>query len=210
MTGDPLADAAAAALRGELVVLPTDTVYGMGTRPDEPSATERVFEAKRRPRNLELPVLVPSVAFARDVARFDDVAERLAERCWPGALTLVLPRAADSRGWYLGGDGATIGVRVPAHPLTRAVLAAAGPLAVTSANRSGEATPSTCEGLRLVFGDTVAVYLCEEAPLVGRSSTVLDLAHGEPRILRHGGVAASVIAQVLPGGGALLDSRPTS
>ena len=68
-------------------------------------------------------MLVPSVAFARDVARFDDVAERLAERCWPGALTLVLPRAADSRGWDLGGDGATIGVRVPAHPLARAVLA---------------------------------------------------------------------------------------
>lgn len=210
MSGDPVADAAAAALRGELVVLPTDTVYGIGTRPDDPSATGRIFEAKHRSRDLELPVLVPSAATARDLAAFDEVAERLTERCWPGALTIVLPRADASRRWDLGGDGATIGVRMPAHPLTREVLAAAGPLAVTSANRSGEAPPSTCEGLRRIFGGMVAVYLCEDAPLVGPPSTVLDLAHGAPRILRRGGVEPSVIARILPVGEALLDSRPTS
>lgn len=210
MTSDPVADAAAAALRGELVILPTDTVYGVGTRPDDPSATARLFEAKQRPRDLELPVLVPSTAFARDVAVFDDAAARLAEECWPGALTIVLPRADDSRSWDLGGDRATVGVRVPAHPLTRAVLAAAGPLAVTSANRSGDPPPTTCDELRRIFGDAVAVYLCEEEPLEGMPSTVLDLAHGEPRILRRGAVGASAIARLLPHGEALLDSRPSS
>lgn len=209
MTADPVTDAAAAALRGELVIMPTDTVYGICTRPDDLSATARLFEAKQRPRDLELPVLVPSAAFARDLAVFDEAAERLAEACWPGALTLVLPRADDSRPWDLGGDPTTVGVRVPAHPLARAVLAAAGPLAATSANRSGEPPPATCEGLRRTFGDAVAVYLCEEDPLEGAPSTVLDLAHGEPRILRHGAVGASAIVRLLPDGAALLDSRPS-
>jgi tRNA threonylcarbamoyl adenosine modification protein (Sua5/YciO/YrdC/YwlC family) len=210
VTGERVAEAAAAALRGELVVLPTDTVYGIGTRPDDPTATGRIFEAKRRPRDLELPVLVASAVDARELAAFDEVAEQLAERWWPGALTIVLPRTDASRHWDLGGDGTTIGVRMPAHPLTLGVLEAAGPLAVTSANRSGEAPPSTCDELRRVFGGMVAVYLCEGAPLVGQPSTVLDLAHGAPRLLRRGGVESSEIARALPEGEALLDSRPTS
>lgn len=185
---DPIEAAVRAALRGDLVVLPTDTVYGIGTRPDDPSATARLFEAKGRPRDLELPVLVPSVAAARGIARFDERAERLATRFWAGPLTLVLPRTVASLAWDLGGDPATIGVRMPHHPLTLAVLARTGPLAVTSANRSGGSTPASCEGVLEVFGDAVAVYVGQEPPLIGRASTVVDLAHGEPRILRRGGV----------------------
>ena len=192
---DPIADAAEALRRGGLVVLPTDTVHGIAARPDEAAATERLFAAKARPRDLELPVLVPDVGAARGVARFDDRAEALAARFWPGPLTIVLPRAAASAPWELGGDPATVGVRVPRHPLALALLARTGPLAVTSANRSGEPTPSTCDGIVAVFGDAVDVYLCAEDQLGGAPSTVVDLAHGEPRILREGALpAADVLA----------------
>ena len=191
---DPIDDAVRAALAGEPIVMPTDTVYGIGTRPDDPAATSKLFEAKGRPPDLELPVLVAAARDARRIAVFDERAEILAGRFWPGALTVVLPRAEAAREWDLGGDPATVGVRMPHHPMALAVLARTGPLAVTSANRSGEPTPSTCEGLHRVFGERVSVYLCEEAPLAGRPSTVVDLAHGRLRILREGGLGATVLS----------------
>jgi tRNA threonylcarbamoyl adenosine modification protein (Sua5/YciO/YrdC/YwlC family) len=194
---DPIEQAAATALAGGLVVLPTDTVYGIGTRPDEPSATARLFEAKGRPRDLELPVLVPSTAAAREIASFDERAEALALRFWAGALTIVLPRTEGSREWDLGGDPETIGVRMPHHPLALAVLARTGPLAVTSANRSGEQDPTTCDEVRSTFGDAVDVYLCEREPIDGAASTVVDLAHGEARILRSGAVAEKGVFEAL-------------
>lgn len=184
----PVDDAIGAALRGELIVLPTDTVYGIGTRPDIPEATAALFAAKGRPSRLELPVLVPSVAAAADIGRLDARAELLAAELWPGALTLVLERTRESRPWELGGDPDTIGVRVPHHPLAGEVLRGTGPLAVTSANRSGAQTPAGCDELEAVFGETVSVYLCEQTPRTGPVSTVLDLAHGDPVILRAGAV----------------------
>ncbi len=196
---DAIKEAADAALRGELVVLPTDTVYGIGTRPDDPAATARLFEAKGRPRELELPVLVATTRAAREIAAFDDRAERLADRFWPGPLTLVLSRTDRSRRWDLGGNPTTIGVRVPRHPLAIALLARAGPLAVTSANRSGRPTPATCDDLQRVFGDAVAVYICEETPLEGKPSTVVDLAHLEPAVLRPGAIDAEALLAVLAG-----------
>ena len=207
--GGPLRDAAAAALRGELIVFPTDTVYGLGTRPDDPSATARVFEAKERPRDLELPVLVSTVESARGVAVFDERAERLAAGCWPGPLTIVLPRGADASGWDLGGDPATVGVRAPRHPLALAILAETGPLAVTSANRSGHPPAETCDELHALFGERVAVYLCQDERLVGVASTVLDLAHGAASIIREGALPRQAIAELLPDEPALLDSRPS-
>jgi L-threonylcarbamoyladenylate synthase len=205
----PLADAAAAAHRGELIVLPTDTVYGIGTRPDDPAATARVFTAKRRARDLELPVLVATIDEARALAAFDERAERAAVAWWPGPLTIVLPRGAAAASWDLGGDPATVGVRAPRHPVARAILDATGPLAVTSANRSGEPPATTCDDLHAAFGDDVAVYLCEEAALQGAASTVLDLAHGPARILRDGSVSRAVLAELLPDEPSLLDSRPS-
>ena len=174
-----------AAARGGLVVLPTDTVYGIGARPDDAAATSRVFAAKGRPRELTLPVLVCSVADAERIARFDRRARSLAERHWPGALTLVLERTDASRAWDLGGETATIGVRVPDHPVALAVLERSGPLAVTSANRSGEPTPGSCDELRSIFGDAVDVYLCQPEPPPGVASTVVDLT-GDARVLRAG------------------------
>jgi tRNA threonylcarbamoyl adenosine modification protein (Sua5/YciO/YrdC/YwlC family) len=194
---DPVEEAANAALAGAPIVFPTDTVYGIGTRPDDPAATGRLFEAKARPRDLELPVLVPSVGAARSIAAFDERAEALALRFWAGPLTIVLPRSDASLGWDLGGDPATIGVRMPHHPLTLALLAHTGPLAVTSANRSGEPTPASCEELRGVFGEAVEVYLCADGPLGQVASSVVDLSRDEPRMLRSGAVSEEDVLQAL-------------
>jgi tRNA threonylcarbamoyl adenosine modification protein (Sua5/YciO/YrdC/YwlC family) len=192
-----LADAVEAASRGELIVFPTDTVYGIGTRPDDPAATQRLFDAKERPRDLTLPVLVPSAAAARAIARFDDRADRLAMALWPGALTLVLPRTPASEPWDLGGDRGSIGVRVPDHPLALGLLAA-GALATTSANRSGAAPATTCEELEAVFGERVSVYLCHDKPLTGTSSTVVSLLDGI-EVLREGDVEREMIVRLSGG-----------
>lgn len=185
---DPVADAAAAALNGHLIVIPTDTVYGIGTRADDPAATAALFDAKGRPRDLSIAVLVASSTAAREFAAFDEPAAGLAARFWPGPLTLVLPRTEASRPWDLGSDERTIGLRVPHHPLALAVLAITGPLAVTSANRSGHPTPRDCDGLIRTFGARVAVYLCQDGPLEGTASTVVDVTDGRLGVLRTGSI----------------------
>jgi L-threonylcarbamoyladenylate synthase len=195
---DPVADAIAAARRGDLIVFPTDTVYGIAARPDDAAATDRLFDAKQRPRDLTLPVLVSNAGQAREIARFDDRAARLAQELWPGALTLVLPRTPASEGWDLGGDRASIGVRVPDHPLALAVLAG-GALATTSANRSGEAPASTCAELLDAFGGDVEVYLCQDDPLVGEPSAVVSLLGDAPAILRGGNLDQAMIARLSAG-----------
>ena len=210
MTTDPIGEAADAVRSGKLIVLPTDTVYGIGTRPDDPAATARVFRAKGRTRDLALPVLCANEAQARRVAVFDERADALARTCWPGALTLVLGRMPESRAWDLGEEPATVGLRVPSHPLTLAVLSITGPLAVTSANRSGHPPVTDCEHLVETFGDQVDVYLCAPEPLTGLASTVLDLAHGAAAIIRPGSIDAATIRGHLPNGAPLLESRPSS
>ncbi|MFL5791745.1 MAG: L-threonylcarbamoyladenylate synthase [Actinomycetota bacterium] len=198
MSDDPIAQAIAATRRGELIVFPTDTVYGIAAAPDDAAATARVFEAKRRPAELTLPILVGSIADARAVGVLDDRAERLASALWPGPLTLVVPRTPRSAPWRLGGEADSIGVRIPDHPLARAVLAG-GPLATTSANRSGEPPATTCDALHATFGDDVALYLCDDAALVGHASTVVSLLGPEPAILRAGDVDADVVARLSAG-----------
>jgi tRNA threonylcarbamoyl adenosine modification protein (Sua5/YciO/YrdC/YwlC family) len=198
MSDDPVAQAIAATRRGELIVFPTDTVYGIATVPGDAAATERLFDAKRRPRDLTLPVLVGSIADARDVGVMDDRAERIAAALWPGALTLVVARTRRSAAWHLGGDAGSVGLRIPDHRLARAVLAA-GPLATTSANRSGEPPATTCDELHAAFGDDVALYLCDDEPLAGRASTVVSLLGPEPMILRAGDVGADAVARLSAG-----------
>ena len=196
-------------LAGRLVVFPTDTVYGLGARPDDERAIARIFEAKGRDRSVALPVLVSTSEVARSVARLDERFDPLVRANWPGALTLVLPRTGATASWQLGGDGSTVAVRVPAHPLALELLAETGPIAVTSANRSGETPCTTCEGLRATFGDLVDAYLCDESPLEGAASTVIDLAHGAPTVLRRGSLTAGEIERSLPPGEPLLDSPPS-
>ena len=182
-----------------MVIIPTDTVYGIGARADDATATAKVFEAKGRPRDLTLPVLVADEGAARAVAIFDARADRIAAATWPGSVTMVLPRAPQSARWDLGGDQETVGVRVPAHPLARAVLMGSGPLAVSSANRSGEDPCRTSDELFAAFGDDVAVYLCEDVPRDQAPSTVVDLAHGDLRILRRGDLDEAYLGRIAEG-----------
>jgi L-threonylcarbamoyladenylate synthase len=189
--------AAASALdRGELAVIPTDTVYGVAARPDVTGATERIFEAKRRPRDLTLPILAATIADAQEVGTFDDRASALAARFWPGGVTLVLRRSELSLGWDLGAERRSVGVRVPDHPVARALLQRTGPLATTSANLSGEPTPEDCEGVQAAMGDHVAVYLCA-GTLTPVPSTVVDLTEPEPRVLRTGAVPPAAVLEAL-------------
>ncbi|MEX2418462.1 MAG: L-threonylcarbamoyladenylate synthase [Actinomycetota bacterium] len=190
-------DAVAAALDGKLVVVPTDTVYGLGTRADDPGATRRIFQAKGRSRDADLPVFVGSIDVAREVAVLEGLGERLAAAFWPGKLTIVVPRNEASRGWDLGGDGRTIGLRIPGHPLARAVTAPVGALAITSANRSGRPVCTTCDELEAAFGKDVEVYLCEARPLPGVASTVVDATTDDLTILREGSIGEAEIAAAL-------------
>jgi tRNA threonylcarbamoyl adenosine modification protein (Sua5/YciO/YrdC/YwlC family) len=186
---DPSAvDEAVRRLRaGEVIAIPTDTVYGVAVDPFQPGAIDRLFVAKDRPKEVAVPLLVAS---AGDLARLvegevDVFARRLVDRFWPGGLTLVLPRRADLRHLDLGGDPATIGVRCPDHRLARALCREVGPLATTSANRHREPTPPDAAGVAAALGDDVALVLdggrCE-----GEPSTVVSVLDDEVTILREG------------------------
>lgn len=185
---DVLAAAADALRHGRIVGIPTDTVYGLAADPTRPGATAALFAAKGRPAQLELPVLVADLAQAEALAGPEGmapVARRLAGAFWPGALTLVVTRR---RGldWELGGDGATIGLRCPAHDLVRSLCSEVGPLATTSANRHGEPPLTTARALVAEFGPDMAVVdggRCDSLP-----STVVDLTAATPRCLRQGAV----------------------
>ena len=157
-----------------------------------------MFDAKRRPAQLTLPVLCGSITDARRVAAFDERAERLAAALWPGALTIVLPRTDASRDWALGGDHTSVGVRVPHHAMALALLAG-GPLGVTSANRSGSPPATTCDELVEAFGDTVEVYLCQDEPLVGVASTVVSLLGPSMEVLRVGDLDPEALQRLSAG-----------
>jgi tRNA threonylcarbamoyl adenosine modification protein (Sua5/YciO/YrdC/YwlC family) len=191
---EALAAAEAALEAGDLVAFPTDTVYGLGCRPDDPAATGRLFAAKRRPAGLTLPVLVASADQAFDLVVPDERAVRLAQAFWPGPLTVVLPRGILSQTWQLGDAAQSIGVRVPNHPLALALLQRTGPLAVTSANISGHEPIGEGGLLQQVFGDMVAVYLvASEGSGPARPSTVVDLTGRELVVHREGPIAPGAI-----------------
>ena len=181
-------DDAVEALRAGLVVaLPTDTVYGVGVDLYADGAIDRLFAAKDRPKDVQVPVLVASPEAAGQLVEgpVDVVARRWMERFWPGALTIVLPRATNARHVDLGGDATTIGLRCPDHRLVRELCRVVGPLATTSANRHREPTPPDAEGVADALGDAVAVVLdggtCEGAP-----STVVSVIGDEITLLREG------------------------
>jgi tRNA threonylcarbamoyl adenosine modification protein (Sua5/YciO/YrdC/YwlC family) len=194
---DPIQDAIAAANAGKLIALPTDTVYGIGTRAGHADGIERLFEAKGRERGAPLPVFVGSIEVASRLAVFDERADRLARAFWPGGLTIVLNRAGDSLDWDLGGDGATIGLRIPGHRLAREVAGGVTALAITSANRSGEPVLTTCDELAEAFSASVDVILCEEKPLQGSASTVVDVSGDDMRVLRAGAISQTDLDRAL-------------
>lgn len=181
-------EAAVAALRrGEVVGVPTDTVYGLAADPHHEAAMAALYALKGRPGRKPIAILAASAAQAGTVAELGPEAEAAALRHWPGALTLVLRRRTVMPAWVGDPEGRTVGVRVPDHPVALDLLARAGPLAVTRANRAGAPAARTDVEAQAVFGDDVAVYLPGECP-EEEGSTVVDLTATPPRVLRLGPV----------------------
>ena len=193
---EPMALARAAAVldRGGLVVIPTDTVYGVAARLDHPAAIARLYVAKGRPEEKPIPVLIASPGeLARLTRDLPPGAEALVARFWPGALTVALPRAATVPDEVTAGLD-TVGLRMPDHPFALALIAACGgALAVTSANRSGE--PSLCEAAAVMAAIGWAVDLVVDGGRTpgGRSSTVIALDAAGPRVLREGPIDAPTL-----------------
>jgi L-threonylcarbamoyladenylate synthase len=188
--------AAARALRdGGLVLLPTETVYGLGADAANPAAVAAIFEAKRRPRFNPLIAHVTGLAAAQRFAVFDARAVRLAEAFWPGPLTLVAPIHDASAVCDLARGGLeTVAVRAPAHPLAQAVLEAfGGPVCAPSANRSGRPSPTTFEDARDETGFAVQAALDGGSCVVGLESTVVAVLDGPVRLLRLGGLDRQAI-----------------
>lgn len=189
-----IAAAADALAAGELVVIPTDTVYGLAAHVGHPSAIEKIFTVKRRGRDVAIPVLVESLEEAEVIAQLDDRSRLIGNHFWPGSLTIVVPRK-DSFQADLGGDGRSVGLRVPNDDFCLRLIRRTGPLAATSANPSGEGTPLGAATIVEIFGDDVAVYV-DGGARGGNPSTVVSLVNG-PELLREGSVGWSEIRQVL-------------
>ena len=171
--------------QGMPIGIPTDTVYGLAVDPFRPGATDRIFAAKRRPRDVSLPLLVSGIEQALSVSTaVPALALQLMERYWPGPLTIVIPAAA-GLGADLGDDELTVGVRSPGHPVPQALCAASGPLATTSANRHGEPPLTTADAVAESFGDAVPVVL-DAGVCAGDPSTVVDCTGHAIKLLREG------------------------
>jgi tRNA threonylcarbamoyl adenosine modification protein (Sua5/YciO/YrdC/YwlC family) len=195
---DAIRTAASSVTRGELVVLPTDTVYGVGADAFQPDAVADLLRAKGRERDMPVPVLVGSWSTIEGLVTDVDARTRgLVEAFWPGGLTLVV-RHAPSLNWDLGESRGTVAVRMPLHPVAIELLETTGPMAVSSANRHGEAPAQTAAEARAQLGDDVAVYL-EDGPAPGGvASTIVDVTGDRPRILRLGAVGADALLEVVP------------
>ena len=196
--------AAEATRRGELVVLPTDTVYGIGADAFTPAAVTRLLAAKGRGRDMPPPVLVGSVSAATALIEdLDDIARRMIEEFWPGGLTLVC-RVSRSLSWDLGDTKGTVAIRMPLHALSLDLLKETGPLAVSSANISGAPPAVTAEEAEQQLGESVAVILDGGPATGGVPSTIVDVTSMMPRLLRAGAIPVEKLAAV-----ALVASEPS-
>ncbi len=192
-----LAAAARAVRAGQLVVLPTDTVYGLGCDAFSVGAVRKLLAAKKRGPDMPVPVLVGSWSTIEGlVLGVPKAARELIEAFWPGGLSLVLPHAP-SLAWDLGSTKGTVMLRMPLHPVALELLRDIGPMAVSSANVSGSPPPTTAAGARDQLGDDVSVYLDGGESGEAVASTIVDLTGDEPRILREGAVTAAEVTAVL-------------
>ena len=196
-----VAEAAAAVRAGGLVIYPTDTLYALGGDARSPEAARRVRQAKGREEGKPLPLVAADAEQARALCRdWPAAAALLAARFWPGPLTLALPASGAVPAEVTAGLG-SVAVRVPARALTRALCAAVGPLISTSANRSGEAPPLTCAEAVAAVGEA-AVLAIDAGPGHPLGSTIVELAAGQPRLLRAGPISWSDVHAVLLSAGA--------
>ena len=190
-----------AVTKGELVVLPTDTVYGIGADPFSHSAVGRLLGAKGRDQTMPPPVLgglCEELLSLLDFTSLEqrDTVEQLAREFWPGPLTIIAPSKAQF-GWDTESVNGTIAVRMPGSDLAISALRVTGPLAVTSANRTGMPAARTLDEAREYFGDEVSVYIDGGASPLGRPSTIVDCSRSAPRVIRAGGVTAKQIEDLL-------------
>lgn len=191
--------------RGELVVMPTDTVYGVAADAFDPVAVQRLLDAKGRTRQSPPPVLIPGIptldALTEEVP---PEIRRLVDIFWPGALTVILP-ARSSLQWDLGDTGGTVALRMPANAYALELLAETGPLAVSSANLTGQPAATTAQEAEAMLGESISVYLDggkAGADARGTASTIIDATPlltpgGELRVVREGVIPASAIMQAL-------------
>jgi len=181
--------------RGGLVAFPTDTVYGVGALAFDAAAVESIYTAKGRPEEKAIPILIGEAEDLSKVAsEVPAMAARLAARFWPGPLTLVVPKHSTLP--QAVSALPTVGVRLPDHPVARALLIAAGPMAVTSANRSGQFSPATAQEVLSQLGGRIGLILDGGKTPGGIPSTVVDCTGEEPRIIREGPVSAGEIYRV--------------
>ena len=190
--------AAARAVRaGRLVVLPTDTVYGIGCDAFSAAAVRNLLAAKKRGPDMPVPVLVGSWSTIDGlVLGVPKAARELIEAFWPGGLSLVLPHAPSLQ-WDLGATKGTVMLRMPLHPVALELLRDVGPMAVSSANVSGSPPASSAAQAQEQLGETVAVYLDGGPSGEPVASTVIDLTGDEPRVLREGAVSSAAVAEVI-------------
>ncbi|GGW47872.1 MULTISPECIES: L-threonylcarbamoyladenylate synthase [Streptomyces] len=193
-----LREAASAVRRGELVVLPTDTVYGIGADAFSKEAVGDLLEAKGRGRNMPTPVLIGSPNTLHGlVTDFSEMAWELVDAFWPGALTLVA-KHQPSLQWDLGDTRGTVAVRMPLHPVAIELLTEVGPMAVSSANLTGHPAPENCDYAQEMLGDSVSVYL-DGGPTPGNvPSSIVDVSREVPLLLRAGAISEEELRKVVP------------
>lgn len=195
--GTPLSsiDEAVGALeRGGVVVIPTDTVYGLAASSDHPDAIERIFRIKGRSTEKALQLLVGGGEWLERLGRPSDEARALAHRYWPGPLTLVI-EAREEVPSPLTRDG-KVGLRVPDHPVARQIIARVGVVVASSANRSGEATPDDLASIRSLFGENVDAYV-DGGRIESRASTVVDMSGPSAVMKREGAIPTEEIVRAL-------------
>jgi tRNA threonylcarbamoyl adenosine modification protein (Sua5/YciO/YrdC/YwlC family) len=192
-----LEEAAGAVRRGELVVLPTDTVYGVGADAFSPGAIDALLAAKGRDRSMPVPVLVSSPAMLDAlVDEMPEPGKALTERFWPGALTLVV-RHTSHLVWDLGDSKGTVAVRMPDSEIAQDLISRTGPLAVSSANRSGHPAATEMMDARLQLGAAVSVYLDGGRSKEAIASSIVDITGASPRLLRTGALSADTLREVV-------------
>ena len=183
---------------GELVVLPTDTVYGLGCDAFDPAAVRELLSVKGRGREMPPPVLISARTTMDALAvGVPDSARDLAERFWPGPLTLIC-RQQQSLQWDLGDTRGTVALRMPDHRVALSLLERTGPLAVSSANRTGMAAATTAEEAEEMLGESVTVYLDDGPVSGGVPSTIVDVTAPVPRLLRPGALSLEELHEVAP------------